>query len=184
MTVGQLSNAERAEVLRAQIESTTMECEALIDSVAWPLKLATENLQKISKKDLTEIKGYTNPPVDVKMLCEAVIIVAGKPKPEWATVKKDFGNANFVEKLISVSRNDKDKLPVSRMKKLAEYTKKKPTFTPDYMVKKSIACKLLCEWVLCIENYHRVAEQVKPRLTRMEDIKLVYMTLKEDIPAQ
>ena len=28
--MGQLSNAERAEVLRAQIESTTMECEALI----------------------------------------------------------------------------------------------------------------------------------------------------------
>ena len=118
------------------------------------------------------------------MLCEAVIIVTGKPKPEWSTVKKEFGNPNFIDRLINIAKNEKDRLPISRMKKLMEYTKKKPTFTPDYMAKKSTACKLLCEWVNCIENYHRVAESIKPRLTKMEDIKLVYLTLKEDLEMQ
>ena len=113
---------------------------------------------KITKQDLTELKGHTNPPVDVRMLCEAVIILLGRPKPEWAAVKKEFGSANFIDKLVNLVKNEKDRLPASRMKKLAEYTKKKPTFTPDFMAKKSAACKLLCEWVICSENYHRVAE--------------------------
>ena len=145
--------------------------------MSYPLKLATENLQKVSKQDLTEIKGYTNPPVDVKLLCEAIVTLMGKPKPEWNTVKKEFAKANFIEKLTNMAKNDKDNFSVSRMKKLAEYTKKRPTFTPDHMAKKSITCKLLCEWILCVENYHRVAETVKPRLNKMEDVKLVLMTL-------
>lgn len=144
------------------------------------MKLATENLQKITKRDLTELKGFTNPPVDVKMLCEAVIILLGKPKPEWTTVKKEFGSANFLEKCVNISKNEKDKLPNSRMKKVSEYTKKKPTFTPEHMAKKSNACKSLCDWVLCLENYHRVFEQVKPKLAKVEDDKLVYLTLQED----
>merc|ERR1740139_1600223 len=114
------------------------------------------------------------------MLCEAVIILLGKPKPEWTTVKKEFGSANFLEKCVNISKNEKNKLPNSRMKKVSEYTKKKPTFTPEHMAKKSNACKSLCDWVLCLENYHRVFEQVKPKLAKVEDDKLVYLTLQED----
>ena len=135
-----------------------------MDSVSWPLKLATDNIQKITKRELTELKGFTIPPVEIKMLCEAVTIIMGKSKPEWATVKKEFGSPNFLEKLVNLTKNEKDKLPAARMKKIFEYTKKKPTFTPEHMSKKSNACKLLCEWVLCIENYHRICELVKPRL--------------------
>ena len=82
---------------------------------------------------MIELVAYINPPVDVKLVCEGVLVLmGGKAKPDWTTIKKEISKTNFVEKILHLSKNDKDRLPGSRMKRLAELTKKKPTFTPEY----------------------------------------------------
>lgn len=101
------------------------------------------------------------------------------PKTDWPNMQKEISKPNFIEKLLQLSKYEKDQLPVARMKKVAEYTKKRPTFTPENMAKKSLACKVLCEWVICIENYHKAFEQNKDKLAKIEKDRAMLKTLAE-----
>jgi dynein heavy chain len=46
------------------------------------LNAASEALKKLNKNDITEIKGFANPPAAVVMVLEAVCILLGE-KSDW-----------------------------------------------------------------------------------------------------
>ena len=79
-----------------------------------------------------------------------------------------------------MSKNERDQIPAVRMKKVAEFTKKKPTFTPDNMAKKCHACKVLCEWVISVENYHKAYELVKDKLDKIEKDREMLRVLSDE----
>ena len=99
---------------------------------------------------------------------------------DWAGIAREISKPNFVEKCITMSKNERDKIPATRMKKVAEFTKKKPTFTPDNMAKKCHACKVLCEWVISVENYHKAYELVKDKLDKIEKDREMLRVLSDE----
>jgi len=79
-----------------------------IETTLKPLLACQDNVQKLSKNDLVKLKGYGNPPVDVKALCEATFILLGMTKADWPSMQREISKPNFIEKLLQFSKNEKD----------------------------------------------------------------------------
>lgn len=62
------------------------------------LNAAAEALKKLNKNDITEIKGFANPPAAVVMVLEAVCILLGE-KSDWEGAKKVMMEMGFLDRL-------------------------------------------------------------------------------------
>lgn len=62
------------------------------------LNAAAEALKKLNKADITEIKGFANPPDAVRMVLEGVCILLGE-KSDWDAAKKVMTDLSFLDRL-------------------------------------------------------------------------------------
>ena len=89
------------------------------------LKAAADALKKLNKNDITEIKGFANPPPAVAMVLEAVCILLGE-KSDWEGAKKVMMEMGFLDRLREYNKDalaEKDNL----LKKL-RVVSRKPEF--------------------------------------------------------
>ena len=84
------------------------------------LASANEAISHLTKKDLAEVRSYANPPKDIMTVMSAVLTVLGKVEPDWATVKKETTDPNFMKRLINL---DKDNIPETTVKRVEMFTK-------------------------------------------------------------
>lgn len=115
------------------------------------LKEAEEALSKLNKNDISEIKGFPNPPLIVVMVLEAVCVLLGE-KTDWASAKQVMMQVDFLEKLQKFDRANISEATLRRLRTLTS----KPDFDPVFVAQKSLACKSLCLWCRAIDNYARV----------------------------
>eukprot|EP01029_Cantina_marsupialis_P005820 TRINITY_DN1630_c1_g4_i2.p1 TRINITY_DN1630_c1_g4~~TRINITY_DN1630_c1_g4_i2.p1 ORF type:complete len:1526 (+),score=559.26 TRINITY_DN1630_c1_g4_i2:3370-7947(+) len=165
---------EQKKVVEADSErigKEEMECnlikqdaEADLAKALPALENAMEEVNKLEKKDITEVKSYTKPPDDVQMVLSAVMILFGE-KPEWASAKKKLSETNFLSQIKSY---DRDNVPNSMLTKIKKYTKK-PEFMPVNVRQKSFAAAALCSWVLAIEMYCLVFREVAPKKAKLKN---------------
>ena len=94
----------------------------------------------------------------------------GKSKITWKSIQTELGTAGFTDKLVVFSKEWKDKLPASRMKKVALLTAK-PEFTTENMAKASSVAAVLTDWVLSVERYHKTKESCKIKMSELEAAK-------------
>ncbi len=59
---------------------------------------AEEAVSKINKDDITEIKGYTNPPSGVALVLEAVCTLLME-KIDWNSIKTTMSKKDFLVRL-------------------------------------------------------------------------------------
>lgn len=115
------------------------------------LNAATEALDALNKKDLTEVKSYAKPPVKVEKVMEAVMILMGKD-PTWTESKKQLGEQNFLDQLKCF---DKNHISDKTLKRIGHYTQD-TELEPDKVGIVSFACKSLCLWYRAIERYGKI----------------------------
>ena len=78
-----------------------------------PLSPPPQALEALNKKDLGEIKAYTNPPELVETVMQAVMILR-QSEPSWAEAKKQLGDTNFIKQLVDFDKdNMSDKVGIS-----------------------------------------------------------------------
>jgi dynein heavy chain len=94
------------------------------------LLAANQALESLSKSSITEVKSYGRPPVPVEKALEAVMILRNS-EPTWAEAKRQLGDTNFINQLISF---DKDNIPDKIIMKLGKYTSD-PTLSPTELGK-------------------------------------------------
>ena len=68
------------------------------------MREAEEALQKISKADIAEVKGFINPSPIVIMVLEAVCILLGE-KTDWNSAKSVMVSNDFMDRLVKFDRN-------------------------------------------------------------------------------
>ena len=62
-------------------------------------------LESLNKKDLGEIKAYTNPPELVETVLQAVMILR-QSEPTWAEAKRQLGDTTFINQLVEFDRDN------------------------------------------------------------------------------
>eukprot|EP00899_Mesostigma_viride_P014884 jgi/Mesvir1/23397/Mv21091-RA.2 len=157
------AEAQKIEKEAAECNAIADECQVELDKAMPALQAATDALNVLTKKDLSEVKAYSKPPALVELTLTAVMTVLKRP-PTWEEAKKQLGDASFLEKLV---RYDKDQLQDSLLKKIAKYTTN-PDFTPDSVGKVSTAAKGLCLWVGAMEVYGHIAKEVAPKKAKLK----------------
>ena len=115
-------------------------------------------LEALNKKDLAEIKAYTNPPEQVETVMQAVMILR-QSEPTWSEAKRQLGDATFIKQLVEF---DKESMPDKVLKRIGQYCAK-PDFKPEVVGRVSFAAKSLCMWVVAMEVYGRIYRVVEPK---------------------
>lgn len=105
------------------------------------------------------MKNYGQPPEDLVLVMDAVLLLRGKPTG-WAEAKQLMNNpGSFISELQNYN---KDTIPQSLIKKLKKYIDD-PRFQPDLIAKKSQAGKSICMWVCAMDKYSEVKKIVEPK---------------------
>lgn len=115
------------------------------------LDAATLALNSLNQRDLTEVRSYATPPIKVKKVLEAVMILLGK-EPTWAEAKRKLGEHSFLDQLKGF---DKNHVTDKTLKRIGTYTSD-PELEPDKVGVVSFACKSLSLWVRAIEKYAKI----------------------------
>jgi dynein heavy chain, axonemal len=158
-TKAEASKAEAAaSKLAKSCETQAAECQAELDKAMPAYHKAVKALSKLDKKDISEMKTFTTPPLLVGVTMEAVCLLLGR-KQTWADSKKLLGQLNFLDQLKSF---DKDGLTPKIIKKLQKFIDRED-FTPERVQKQSVAAMSICMWVHAMYTYYTVARTIEPK---------------------
>jgi len=173
-----VSERRVADEQRKQVEADSdrisleaAECKAISDdaeadlAIAMPaLEKAMEEVEKLDKGSVSEVKAYTKPPALVETVLQAVMILFNKAT-DWSTAKKVLSESNFLQQIKGF---DKDNISQSTINKIKKYVDM-PTFKPEEVKKVSGAAAALCIWCHAIFIYANVAKEVAPKRQRLKE---------------
>jgi dynein heavy chain len=159
---------EEAIVGKQAAETAAIAADAQkdLDRALPALQSAEKALASLTKADITEVKSFTNPPLAVKTVMEAVCTLLGE-KGEWDNAKKILGRPDLMDMLINF---DKDNIPESRLKKLRKNYLGLEEMQLEVVQKVSSAGYGLCSWVRAMDVYADVAKDVAPKKARLAEM--------------
>ncbi|KAJ3192416.1 Dynein heavy chain 7, axonemal [Irineochytrium annulatum] len=162
--------SEKAE----QASAIKTDCEADLATALPMLNAALSALDTLKKTDIDLVKSMKNPPDGVKLVMEAVCVMKDI-KPEkipdpsgsgrmifdyWKSSLKMLGDPRFLDGLKTF---DKDDIPAHVIKKIRTTFIPNPEFKPEKVRNASSAAEGLCNWIVAMESYDRVAKVVAPK---------------------
>eukprot|EP00595_Chromulina_sp_UTEXLB2642_P001436 CAMPEP_0196765288 /NCGR_PEP_ID=MMETSP1095-20130614/7947_1 /TAXON_ID=96789 ORGANISM="Chromulina nebulosa, Strain UTEXLB2642" /NCGR_SAMPLE_ID=MMETSP1095 /ASSEMBLY_ACC=CAM_ASM_000446 /LENGTH=615 /DNA_ID=CAMNT_0042123087 /DNA_START=2038 /DNA_END=3886 /DNA_ORIENTATION=+ len=168
-----------------RISQEAIECKAISDdaeadlAIALPaLEKAMEEVDKLDKNAISEIKAYAKPPQLVEVVLQAVMILFNRPT-DWGTAKRVLSESNFLQQIKSYDKDNITQSVVNKVKKFIDM----PEFKPSKVFTVSSAAGALCSWVHAIYVYANVAKEVAPKRQRqkeaMESLELKQNALKD-----
>ena len=102
------------------IAKEELECKEIADdaeadlAIAMPaLNAALDEVDKLDKGSISEVKAYAKPPPAVEMVLSAVMVLF-KEKTDWPTAKRKISESNF---LSQIKFFDKDNVSPAVMQK-------------------------------------------------------------------
>ncbi|CAM9109021.1 unnamed protein product [Choristocarpus tenellus] len=143
--------------------------EALMEALPI-VEAAAAALENLDKKDLDEIKAFTNPPQlvkDVSMQCCVLRPGGEKYEETWADAKKMLSNSKLLDNLKNYP---KDSITEKMIKAVKRYFKN-PNLTVDNMKSVSKAGLGLLSWVAAITKYYDIAKNVEPLRLKVRDME-------------
>eukprot|EP00210_Caulerpa_lentillifera_P007994 g7633.t1 len=197
-------NAKADKISKETIEADKIakQVQTELDRALPALQAAEEALNVLTKRDMSELKAYANPPALVELTLGAVMTVLSRPAT-WDESKKALGDPSFMEKLIHFDKANlipnhnlfhyssslQDKLTDSLLKRVRKFTNN-PEFIPETIGSVSAAARGepnwnnlarivplgLCLWVRAMEVYGNVAKEVAPK---REQLHQAQMNLKK-----
>jgi len=158
------ADSERIGLEAAECKQISDDAEADL-AVAMPaLEKAMEEVDKLDKGSISEVKAYSKPPALVETVLQAVMILFGKPT-DWASAKTVLGASNFLQQIKGY---DKDNVSTAINNKIKKYVEN-PQFSKEEVKKVSGAASALCVWVHAIYIYANVAKEVAPKRQRLKE---------------
>lgn len=109
----------KIEKEKEETEKLAADAEQELAKATPALKAAQEAVEGLDKKNISEIKSFASPPLDVLMVMSAVMTVLNRD-PTWLSVKKELANPKFVDNILQF---DKENIPPKILKAIEKYTK-------------------------------------------------------------
>lgn len=94
-----MEKSTEVEQNRKQITVEQEEAEESLLQALPDLESAREALDTLSKKDITEVRSFANPPEPVQIICECVAILKGIKDISWKTAKGMLAEGGFLKSL-------------------------------------------------------------------------------------
>merc|ERR1711871_220890 len=158
------ADSERIAIEAAECKAISDDAEADL-AVAMPaLERAMEEVDKLDKSSISEVKAYKKPPELVEIVMQCVMTLMGKPT-DWTNAAKTMGESNF---LSQIKNYDKDHISASISAKVKKFVEA-PNFKPEMVKKVSVAAAALCVWCHAIYLYSNVAKEVEPKRKRLKE---------------
>ena len=133
-------------------------------NVALPaLNNALKEVDKLEKKDITEIKHFSTPPPLVVTVLSAVMLLFGK-KGDWKTAKLKIGESDFLKQVKTYNKDNVSKSVLTKLKKFTA----RDDFNYESVKKVSTAASALCVWVCAMEIYSNVFREVAPKRAKLK----------------
>ena len=172
-----------AEVSSAAANKKSAECagikasaEAGLAEALPALDAAVKCLAKLDKSQIVEVKALKKPPEGVRTTLMAVAIMfeiksVKIPDPDnpqkkiddyWGPASKmlnDLGPDKFKQALIDFDKDNISPKVIANIDPVCAME----TFTPEAIVKVSVACEAMCLWVHAMRKYYYVALEVEPK---------------------
>ena len=115
-----------------------------------------QNLNKVNKSDIAEIKAFKYPPSMLNMVSFAVCICFSK-KPSFESFKSLLSDPYF---LRNIQNYDLNSVSDYVYKELDKYVTN-PDYTINNIYKVSRAGSVLCEWTLILHESKRISQLIK-----------------------
>lgn len=158
------ADSERIAIEAAECKAISDDAEADL-AIAMPaLEKAMEEVDKLDKSAISEVKAYTKPPELVETVMQAIMILFNKPS-DWTNAKKVIGESNFLQQIKGFDKDHVSQGIILKVKKYIEM----PKFKADEVRKVSSAAAALCVWVHAIYLYANVAKEVEPKRQRLKE---------------
>ena len=159
-----MADSERISIEAAECKAISDDAEADL-AIAMPaLEKAMEEVDKLDKSAISEVKAYTKPPELVETVMQAIMVLFNKPT-DWANAKKVIGESNFLQQIKGFDKDHVSQGIIVKVKKYIEM----PKFKADEVRKVSFAAGALCIWVHAIYIYANVAKEVEPKRLRLKE---------------
>lgn len=143
----------------AEISVIQEEAQAALDVAIPALNEAIAALDQINKDDISKIKSYPSPPTLVRFTLECICLLL-QEKPDWNNIKKMLSSMGFIDRL---SHFDKDNIAKRTLTALRKQINSNKEFTPEEVRRQDGASASLCKWVLAMDKYAKVSEEVAPK---------------------
>ena len=151
----QALRGEAAAIEEELAELEEIELEA--KSAALPaLAAAADALAELNRRDFAEVKAYSRPPAVVELVLCAVLVLK-QLQPSWAVAKKQLGDANFLNSLVTFDRST---LNDETLEVLDAYTCRKE-FQPEAIRNSSKAVYSLSTWCIAMQVFGKVELELR-----------------------
>jgi len=157
--------AAAVEIKAQEVHQVRLEAQEQLSAAMPRLDAAIAALDALSKGDVSEISSFTSPPPGVRTVMEAVCLLLGEPT-SWEASKRLVSQPGFIRTLQNYPRDD---IPPSVLRKLARYTGDE-AMSEDAVRRANKATMSLATWVHAIENYSKVASDVRPLQERVSEL--------------
>ena len=160
-----------AEETAAKAQEAVAEANATLDKVL-------EEIKKLTSNHLTEIRSFSTPPEPVRQVLAGLCVMLGekvekKPVPGSLTEKREdyYGHAKekllkepkaLLDNLTNFANNEKDNIPLDRIRRLEEKIMTNPEFAKERVEKSNEAAKYLHMWIMAMYQYNKIFLKTQP----------------------
>jgi len=120
---------------------------------------AKNAVKSIHRSHLDEVRALANPPQKVRMAMEAVVILLGAGKMEWAGIRKKIMERDFISSIIGF---DSDRISPKVRAVIERNYIANEDFTYESVNRASKACGPLVKWVRAQVTYSTILNSVQP----------------------
>lgn len=137
---------------------------------------AEDAVSSLTPADLAGVRTMKNPPMPVKIVMEAICILRDVKTEKstieeyWSASKKMLNDPKFVESLLTY---EKDAVPDHIVEKMQEKVLSNDAFDVEKVKLISIACEVLCKWVMAIIKFDRAAKVAMPKRLELKEAEAV-----------
>jgi dynein heavy chain len=132
------------------------------------LQNSVEQLDKLNRGDISEIKMNNNPHALVKYTMECVAVLF-EEKQDWDNIKKNIlSDTNLLSKMKNLKGENITQATKEKLKKKCNFFNfyllkviSNPLFVPNEMKLINMAAKSICEWIHAVNNFTDVYAEIK-----------------------
>lgn len=194
-----MSHEEKEATAQAEEASKlAREAELSVADANESLNKTLDEVKKLKKEHLVEIKSFTNPSDVIVIVLQAVIILVideikekgGDIQVKMVNGKKEedyFGTAkafllNDPKDLLNILMNyKKDNIQEKQIKKLDAGPLQNPKWSLEAAQKSSYAVQFLWSWVKAMSDYYKVFTTTQPLREKLVDMKRVVAEKTEEL---
>lgn len=150
-------------------------CKLIMDEVTVSLQEAENALNALTPADLSAVRTMKSPPITVKIVMEAICILkevktdkmSASTDEYWTASKKLLADpAKFIESILTF---DKDAISEATAARLQTKIISNDAFDPEKVKLVSMACELLCRWIIAVVQYDKAFKVATPKRTEFNE---------------